>query len=83
MARRQARRAGGEDTPKLVDAASPNAPSSTDPRLVDLRRRYAGHTAATHSVWTPEHLVAELTLERFREDNACVCQTRVNNRFIG
>jgi putative sugar O-methyltransferase len=64
---------------KPTDTLSANAPNSADPRLIDLRRRYVGHPATTHSVWTPENLVSELTLERFREDNAYVWQTRVSN----
>jgi hypothetical protein len=58
---------------------TPGAPSSKDPKLADLRRRYAGHPATSHSVWTPENVSTELTLERFREDNAYVWQTRASN----
>ena len=58
---------------------TPGAPTRSDPRLAELRRRYAGHPATSHSVWSPENLTTELALERFREDNAYVWQTRASN----
>jgi putative sugar O-methyltransferase len=64
---------------RLHSSASPNAPSPSDPRLADLRRRYQGLRAATsNSVWRPEYLETELDLSRFREDNAYVWQTRIS-----
>jgi hypothetical protein len=72
----------GEDpllTPVEV-RSSPEAPHpelrSDHPRLVELRRRYAGHPATVRSVWTDDFLVRELALERFRADNAYVWQER-------
>ena len=59
--------------------STPGAPTAGDPRLAELRRRYAGHPATSHSVWAPENVASELTLERFREDNAYVWQTRMSN----
>ena len=46
------------------------------PRLLDLKRRYAGHPAAVASVWTEEFVARDLTLPRFRADNAYIWQTR-------
>ena len=55
------------------------APSASDPRLAALRRRYAGHPATSHSVWSAENVQTELSLDRFREDNLYVWQTRETN----
>ena len=66
-------------TRREVGSPQPGAPTAGDPRLDDLRRRYDGHPATTHSVWTPDNVTTELTLERFREDNAYVWQTRAAN----
>lgn len=46
------------------------------PRLRDYQKRYAGHPAAQHSIWQPEQLAKDLTLTRFRADNAYIWQTR-------
>ena len=70
---------GGESVRHRAGAVSTDAPDNSDPRLVDLRRRYRAHQATAHTVWTPKNLLTELSLERFREDNAYVWQTRVNN----
>ena len=70
---------GGAVTRPEVGSPQPGAPTAGDPRLDDLRRRYDGHPATTHSVWTPDNVTTELTLERFREDNAYVWQTRAAN----
>ena len=59
-------------------AGDQDAPSGSDPRLAELRRRYALHPATGHTVWTPENLRAELDIAHFRADNAYVWQTRVN-----
>jgi hypothetical protein len=69
------------DLKTVIDARPlmPGAPTAKDPKLAELRRRYAGHPATSHSVWTPENVSTELTLERFREDNAYVWQTRASN----
>lgn len=67
--------------PHAPPAAVPSgAPSTSDPRLADLRKRYEGHPATAHTVWARQHLETELgTLGRFREDNGYVWQTRVSN----
>lgn len=76
-----AHRLGGIPAPESTRAqrlSTPGAPTSSDPRLAELRRRYVGHPATSHSVWAPENVANELTLERFREDNAYVWQTRTS-----
>lgn len=47
-----------------------------NPRLVDLRRRYAGHPAAAASQWTEAFLADNVDLAHFRGDNAYVWQVR-------
>jgi putative sugar O-methyltransferase len=47
-----------------------------NPRLQELRSRYANHPAADHSLWATEFLDRELKLPYFRGDNAYVFQTR-------
>ncbi len=46
------------------------------PQLLDYQMRYAGHPATQHSLWQPEQLAKDLTLTRFRADNAYIWQTR-------
>lgn len=46
---------------RVSEPPGTDGPSANDPRLADLRRRYAGHVAATHRAST-------LALDRFRED---------------
>lgn len=67
-----------------VREGGPRAPAGSSsredhPRLAELRKRYAGHPATAHTVWTAENLATELDVARFRADNAYVWQTRVNN----
>jgi len=47
-----------------------------NPRLRELRRRYEGHPASHHSLWSPSYLATELKLEKFRADNVYVHQSR-------
>ena len=46
------------------------------PRLLQLRRRYAGHPASGSSVWSDARLAGELSLPWFRRDNAYLWQSR-------
>lgn len=46
------------------------------PRLLDLKRRYAGRPATVSSVWSAEYVARDLTLPLFRADNAYIWQTR-------
>jgi putative sugar O-methyltransferase len=48
----------------------------TNPRLHELRRKYHGHRASHHSLWSPRYLATELTMDRFRADNVYVHQRR-------
>ena len=52
------------------------APRTERPRLAELRRRYAGHPATTHTVWASENVARDLDLAHFRADNVYVWQTR-------
>ncbi len=47
------------------------APSENDPQLADLRRRYAGHAATSHSARPPGR-----RMDRFRDDDAYLRQSR-------
>jgi hypothetical protein len=49
---------------------------SDNPRLIELKKRYKGHPAIQHSVWTDMYLHRELNLSSFRADNAYIWQTR-------
>jgi hypothetical protein len=44
------------------------------PRLRDYSSRYAGHPAATHSLWSRDYVDREVDFRRFRDDNAYVWQ---------
>jgi hypothetical protein len=50
--------------------------SSNHPKLAELRRTYAGHPAARHSVWNADYLREGLDLRYFRGDNVYVWQSR-------
>jgi hypothetical protein len=66
--------------PPPVSAATPAAVRKSlrpdHPRLLELRRRYAGHPAAAGSVWTSGYISADLSLPDFRADNVYVWQSR-------
>ena len=47
-----------------------------NPRLVELRRRYAGCAGTAHSQWSQQFVASNLDLRRFRADNAYVWQAR-------
>jgi putative sugar O-methyltransferase len=47
-----------------------------NPRLIELRRRYARHPASSPSRWTREFVEREVYLRRFRDDNAFVWSRR-------
>lgn len=76
-------RLGVSSVVSLAHSAAAPVPAHLPPlstaRLAELRARYVGHPATSHTVWASDNLKTELTLERFREDNAYVWQTRVNN----
>lgn len=64
---------GGEAEP----APPPHPTLRPDhPRLLELKRRYAGHPATAHSVWNEEFVARDVTLPLFRRDNAYVWQSR-------
>lgn len=71
---------GGALGPPALDPAPPEAVRDTlrpgNPRLAELKRRYAGHPATAHSVWTEGYVAAEVRLDAFRLDNAYVWQHR-------
>jgi SAM-dependent methyltransferase len=48
----------------------------TNPRLVELRQRYAGHPAAARSHWTPDLISRQVDLSRFRADSPYVWSER-------
>jgi 2-polyprenyl-3-methyl-5-hydroxy-6-metoxy-1,4-benzoquinol methylase len=50
-----------------------------NPRLLDLKRRYKGHSAAMHSLWKDTYIQSELDLSTFRGDNVYIWQTRQIN----
>ena len=62
-------------TPELPPGARQYL-TSQNPRLIELKKRYKGHPATLHSLWTDTYLQAELDLSTFRSDNAYVWQTR-------
>jgi glycosyltransferase involved in cell wall biosynthesis len=77
------RKIESEDTaiePSLSEPALPKELAdylaADNPRLVDLRGRYAGHPAAAHSQWSQPFVANNLDLRRFRADNAYVWQSR-------
>lgn len=47
-----------------------------NPRLADLRRRYAGHPAAAHTQWNEPDILQDMALQNFRGDNHYVYQVR-------
>jgi len=47
-----------------------------NPRLRELRHRYANHPASHHSLWSQQYLATELKLDQFRRDNVYVHQRR-------
>lgn len=49
-------------------------PDLTDPVVADLNRRYSGHPASGHTVWTVERQRDGLRLPDFRSDNLYVWQ---------
>src|SRR5688572_7596415 len=53
--------AGAPEVPPAV----PAAPRSESPRLVELRRRYAGHPATAHTVWATENVARDLDIDHF------------------
>jgi hypothetical protein len=59
----------------LPDGAR-EALAADNPRLLELRRRYAGHPASGSSVWSGELLERELSLQRFRRDSPYLWQAR-------
>src|SRR5918993_2927061 len=61
--------------PEAKPAQSP-PPGVNPARLSELRRRYSGHAATAHTVWTSENVSRDLDLEHFRGDNVYVWQTR-------
>ncbi len=48
----------------------------SNPRLQELRARYDGHPASSHTQWQEAHLLDRLDLANFRADNHYVYQTR-------
>jgi len=48
-------------------------------RLKQLKKRYAGHPAGRHSLWSESYLKREIKLTHFRADNAYVYQKRYAN----
>lgn len=50
-----------------------------NPRLLELRRRYAGHPAAEHTQWSEDYLREDLSLQFFRGDNLYLYQKRFSN----
>jgi hypothetical protein len=52
-----------------------------NPRLAELRERYAGHPAAAGSRWSPEFVAQEVDLASFRADNAYVWSSR--DAYVG
>lgn len=51
-----------------------SVPRLTDPEVHDLNRRYSGHPASGHTVWTTERQRDGLRLPDFRSDNLYVWQ---------
>ncbi len=49
-------------------------PGLTDPQVQDLNRRYSGHPASGHTLWTTERQRDGLRLPDFRSDNLYVWQ---------
>ncbi|MGH8487903.1 MAG: putative sugar O-methyltransferase [Gammaproteobacteria bacterium] len=67
--------------PGLVsEIVLPEGPSDylreDNPRLQELQRRYVGHPASHHSLWSHRYLATELKLDQFRGDNVYVHQSR-------
>jgi hypothetical protein len=75
---RQRARSGGEKAPRDGDTpgVEPDELRSDSPRLLELRERYHGHPASRRSLWTDEYIDNEVSLRRFRADNAFNWQTR-------
>lgn len=48
------------------------------PRLLELKRRYLDHPAASPSLWTESFVDRNVSLRRFREGNAYVWQTEAS-----
>jgi putative sugar O-methyltransferase len=67
-------------TPALSESALPKELVdylvADNPRLVELRKRYAGYAATAHSQWAQPFVANNLDLRRFRADNAYVWQAR-------
>lgn len=55
--------------------------TASNPRLQELRRRYAGHPAADASRWSREFVDQEVSLASFRADNAYVWSSR--DAYVG
>jgi SAM-dependent methyltransferase len=49
---------------------------ATNPRLIELRQRYAGHPASARSHWTPDLVSQQVDLSRFRADSPYVWSER-------
>lgn len=49
---------------------------ATNPRLAELRRRYAGHPATAASRWAPEFVGKHVNMSSFRGDNPYVWSSR-------
>lgn len=48
----------------------------TNPRLLELKRRYAKHPAASHTQWSESFLLDDLALSNFRGENHYLYQVR-------
>ena len=66
---------------RIVDEPAPPFPLEagaylqwSNPRLAELRGRYATHPASVHSQWSPEFIAQKVDLKRFRADGAYVWQ---------
>lgn len=71
---------GDSDLAPADDQPAPNAVRealrSDHPRLLELKRRYAGHPAGARSVWSEDTIARDLALPWFRRDNAYMWQSR-------
>jgi putative sugar O-methyltransferase len=62
--------------PPPIDEASRAWLNLTNPRLAELRRRYARHPAAAHAQWNEDNVLRYLELTQFRGDNHYLHQVR-------
>jgi len=71
----------GGGTPRSSDVALPRGAEQVlradNPRLIELRTRYAKHpVGANTSLWSEDYIADQVTLHRFRDDSAYRWQTR-------